>query len=72
MVAVTAELAKRATALASGNSHMLNTLAECHYRLGHFDEAIAIESELAAKEPANDEYWKQLQKFKDARQKSLR
>jgi uncharacterized Ntn-hydrolase superfamily protein len=66
------QLAKRATALAPGNPHMLNTLAECHYRLGHFDEAIAIESELAAKEPANDEYWKQLQKFKDARQKLLR
>jgi uncharacterized Ntn-hydrolase superfamily protein len=66
------QVAKRATGLAPGNARMLNTLAECHYRLGHFDEAIAIESELAAKEPANDEYWKQLQKFKDARQKAGR
>ena len=64
------QLAKRAAALAPGNSRKLNTLAECHYRLGHYEEAIAIESDIAAKEPANDEYWKQLQKFKEARQKA--
>ena len=47
-------------------------MAECHYRLGHFSEAIAIESELVSKEPANDDFWKQLQKFKDAKQKGSR
>ena len=66
------QLAKRAATLAPGRREMLATMAECHYRLGHYDEAIAIETELLAKEPANDEYWKQLQKFKDARQKAGR
>jgi uncharacterized Ntn-hydrolase superfamily protein len=58
------ELAKRAATLAPGQSGILDVMAECHYRLGHVQEAIAIESELVAKEPANDHYWKQLQKFK--------
>jgi uncharacterized Ntn-hydrolase superfamily protein len=64
------ELAKRASKLAPSRADILDTIAECHYRLGHFDEAIAIETELATKDPANDRYWKQLQKFKDAKQKS--
>ncbi|MBI1803195.1 MAG: DUF1028 domain-containing protein [Ignavibacteriae bacterium] len=64
------ELAKRAVTLAPDKLNILDTLAECHYRLGHYDEAIAIEAELVKKEPANDEYWKQLQKFKDAREKA--
>jgi uncharacterized Ntn-hydrolase superfamily protein len=66
------ELAKRAATLAPTRSDILDTMAECHYRLGHFDEAIAIEANLVTKEPANDDYWKQLQKFKDARQRSGR
>ena len=65
-------LAKRAATLAPGRSQMLATVAECHYRLGHYEEAIAIETELVAREPANDEYWRQLQKFKDAKQKAGR
>ena len=60
------ELAKRAATIAPGQPHILDTMAECHFRLGHLQEAIAIESELVAKEPANDHYWKQLQKFKTA------
>lgn len=63
------ELAKRAVALAPGKADYLNTMAECHYRLGHFDEAVAIEAELVNKNPTNDLYWKQLQKFKDAKSK---
>lgn len=66
------QLAKRAATLAPGRTQMLNTVAECHYRLGHFDEAIAIETELLAREPGNDDYWRQLQKFKDAKQKAGR
>src|SRR5204863_7460604 len=54
------DLAKRASALSPGKSAILNTLAECHFRLGHFDECIAIEAELVTKEPASDLYWKQL------------
>ncbi|HMD14642.1 MAG TPA: DUF1028 domain-containing protein, partial [Bacteroidota bacterium] len=62
------ELAKRAATLAPTRSDILNTLAECHYCLGNFDEAIAIESNLVAKEPANDQFWKQLEKFKASKQ----
>jgi uncharacterized Ntn-hydrolase superfamily protein len=61
------ELAKRAATLSPGVPSYLHTLAQCHFALNHFDEAIAIESELVTKEPGNDEYWKQLQKFKDAK-----
>ncbi len=62
------ELAKRAAKLAPGKLNILDTLAECHFQLGHFDEAIAIGSELVAKDPANDEYWRQLKKFKEAKE----
>jgi len=61
------ELAKRAATIAPGKSNILDTMAECHYRLGHVQEAIAIESVLVAKEPGNDHYWRQLQKFKGNR-----
>lgn len=66
------ELAKRAARLAPDKLNILDTLAECHFRLGHYDEAIAIESQLVSKDPANDTYWKQLQKFKDAKSKEGR
>ncbi len=64
------ELAKRAVLLAPGRNDLMDTMAECHYRLGHYDEAIAIESDLVSKEPSNDVFWRQLQKFKEAKQKS--
>lgn len=66
------ELAKRASKLAPGKLYLLDTLAECHFQLGHYDEAIAIESELVAKDPSNDEYWKQLKKFKDGKEQGNR
>ena len=47
-------------------------MAECHYRLGHYDEAISIEAELVTKDPTNDGFWKQLQKFKEAKARSGR
>jgi uncharacterized Ntn-hydrolase superfamily protein len=61
------ELAKRAATLSPGNSAYLHTLAQCQFAAGHLDEAIAIEAELVTKEPANDDYWKQLQRFKEAK-----
>lgn len=66
------ELAKRAAALSPGTSYILDTVAECQYRLGRYDEAVAIETELVTREPGNDDYWKQLQKFKEAKQRGGR
>jgi uncharacterized Ntn-hydrolase superfamily protein len=66
------ELAKRAAKLAPEKLQILNTLAECHFQLGHIDEAIAIESQLVSKDPTEDSYWKQLQKFKEAKAKQYR
>ncbi len=60
------ELAKRAATLAPQSPAILSTLAECHYRLGHFDEAIAIASRLVEISPANDLYWRQLRMYKEA------
>jgi len=66
------DLAKRASKLAPGNLRILDTLAECHFQSGNYDEAIAIESELVAKDPSSDEYWKQLKKFKDGKERQSR
>ena len=66
------ELAKRAVKLAPGKLNILDTMAECHFRLGHYDEAIAIEAELVTKDAANDTYWKQLQRFKEGKSKAGR
>ncbi|MDI6767223.1 MAG: DUF1028 domain-containing protein [Bacteroidota bacterium] len=63
------ELSKRAVKLAPNKLDFLDTMAECHYRLGNYDEAIAIESELVGKDPSNEQYWKQLLKFKEAKQR---
>jgi uncharacterized Ntn-hydrolase superfamily protein len=63
------ELAKRATKLAPDKLSYMDTMAECYFRLGKYDEAISIEAELVNKEPNNDKYWKQLRKFKEAKQK---
>jgi uncharacterized Ntn-hydrolase superfamily protein len=63
------ELANRAVKLAPGDPRFKDTLAECHFRLGHLDEAIRIESEIVAGEPGNERYRSQLQKFLDARPK---
>jgi uncharacterized Ntn-hydrolase superfamily protein len=65
------ELAKRAVRLLPSDLNILETLAECHYQLQHYDEAIAIGSELVLKDAANDLYWNQLKKFREAKQNSL-
>ena len=66
------ELAKRAVRLAPDKPGYFDTMAECHFRLGHYDEAVAIEAELVTKDPTNDSYWKQLQKFKEGKQRGNR
>jgi uncharacterized Ntn-hydrolase superfamily protein len=64
------ELAKRAIKLSPERLDILNTLAECHYRMKHYEEAIAIGSELIKRDPSNEVYWKQLQKFREAKEKA--
>ena len=64
------EIAKRAARFAPADLNILNTLAECHYQLQHYDEAIAIGSELVMKDASNDTYWNQLKKFRDAKQQN--
>lgn len=61
------ELAQRAAKLEPGALHIMDTLAECHYQLGQFDQAIAIASDLVAKDPGNEHYFNQLRKFREAR-----
>lgn len=65
------ELAKRATKFAPTDLRVLETLAECHFQLKHYDEAISIASELVAKEPSNDRCWNQLRKYREAKQTSI-
>ena len=63
------EFARRAVRLDPNNSDYLNTMAECFYRLGGYEDAIAIASELVAKNPADPYYYRQLLKFKEGRNK---
>jgi uncharacterized Ntn-hydrolase superfamily protein len=64
------ELAQRASQLSPSSTIILNTLAECYYQVGRYDDAIALESQLVAKEPANPIYWNQLKIFKEAKEKA--
>ncbi|MBI3189939.1 MAG: DUF1028 domain-containing protein, partial [Ignavibacteriales bacterium] len=59
------DLAKRAAKLEPTNDRVLSTLAECHFYLGHYEEAIAIGAELVKRSPANDNFWKRLQKYRE-------
>lgn len=61
------ELAQRASKLAPTSAPILNTLAECYFRLGRYDDAISVESQLVAQDPANVVYFNQLKKFRDAK-----
>jgi hypothetical protein len=47
----------------------MDTLAECQFRVGRTDEAVRIASEIVAKEPANEYYRSQLQRFLGGRPK---
>ncbi len=64
------ELAKRAIKLSPERLDIISTLAECHYKMKHYEEAIAIGSELIKRDPSNETYWKQLQKFREAKEKT--
>jgi uncharacterized Ntn-hydrolase superfamily protein len=57
------ELATRAVKLAPADLRFKDTLAECHFMLGHTDEAVRIASEIVAREPGNAYYRSQLQKY---------
>jgi uncharacterized Ntn-hydrolase superfamily protein len=63
------DLAKRAAKIEPTNDRILSTLAECHFYLGHYDEAIAIGAELVKRAPANDNFWKRLQKYREEKEK---
>jgi uncharacterized Ntn-hydrolase superfamily protein len=63
------ELATRAVKLAPSDLRFKDTLAECHFGLGHNAEAVRIASEIVAKEPGNAYYRGQLQKYLDAQPK---
>lgn len=63
------ELSKRSVKLSPTNLTFYVTLAECHFRLGNFEEAISIVSELVSKEPTNDQYWRLLLRYKEGMEK---
>ena len=63
------DLAKRAAKLEPTNDNMLSTVAECHFYLGNYDDAIAIGAELVKRNPTNDMFWKRLQAYRDAKDK---
>ncbi len=61
------DLAKRAAKIAPANDGIQSTLAECHFYLGNFDDAMTIGADLVKRNPTNDNFWKRLQKYKDAK-----
>jgi uncharacterized Ntn-hydrolase superfamily protein len=63
------ELSRRAVRLEPKNLDYLNTMAECFYRLGGYEDAIAIANELISKNPTEPYYYRQLHKFKEGKQK---
>jgi len=63
------DLAKRAAKLEPTNDGIISTVAECHYYLSHYDEAIAIGAELVKRNPTNDTFWKRLQKYREDKDK---
>lgn len=58
------EHAERAVALADSAPTYIDTLAETHYRLGHYDEALRFAEKCAALDPRHDHYRKQLHRFR--------
>jgi len=64
-------LAKRAVELKPA-PHIRDTLAEAHYLLGNYEEAIRIEEGVLRDEPNNGFYVRQLQKFRRALEQARR
>lgn len=65
----TLEAAKRAHELAPDEAHIIDTLAEAYYAAGDYESAVMWEEKALAKEPDNEFYIQQLEKFKKAREK---
>ncbi|MGH8103352.1 MAG: DUF1028 domain-containing protein [bacterium] len=63
------EIAKRAVALAPKDWSIVDTLAECYYANGMYDEAIATETEALNAEPENTYYAQQIAKYRAAKEK---
>jgi uncharacterized Ntn-hydrolase superfamily protein len=63
------ELILRADKISPARPDVMDTMGECYYRLGRFDEAIAVASRLVALDPANEYYQNQLQKFRAGKQR---
>jgi uncharacterized Ntn-hydrolase superfamily protein len=62
------ELIIRADKISPGIPGIMDVMGECYYRLGRFDEAIAVAARMVAQDPTNDYYQNRLQKFRTARQ----
>jgi tetratricopeptide (TPR) repeat protein len=63
------KMALDATRAMPDNAAFLDTLAEAHYQLGHYDEAARLESRVVAARPTDHFLRAQLQKFTDAARK---
>ncbi|MEN3045030.1 MAG: DUF1028 domain-containing protein [Candidatus Hydrothermales bacterium] len=66
----TIEAAKRAHELSPEDPNIMDTLAEAYYAAGMYKEAIFWEKKALEKEPNNEFFKKQLEKFKRALKKS--
>jgi tetratricopeptide (TPR) repeat protein len=59
--------AQLAVKLSSRAPTYIDTLAEAHFRLGHYDEAIELAEECVKLDPRHHHYRKQLERFREAR-----
>jgi len=66
----TIEAAKKAHELSPDDPNIMDTLAEAYYAAGMYKEAIYWEKKALKKEPKNEFFKKQLEKFKKALKKS--
>lgn len=57
------QAAQRAVELEPKNTGILDTLAEVHFRMGHADKAVEVESRALAMEPGNNYLTEQLHRF---------
>jgi len=57
------QAAQRAVDLEPKNTGILDTLAEVHFRMGHADKAVEVESRALAMEPGNNYLTEQLHRF---------
>jgi tetratricopeptide (TPR) repeat protein len=60
------ELAMEAHMLAPDDMNIVDTLAEALYSAGRYDQAVTWEGEALRREPGNEWFRQQLEKFQDA------